>query len=192
MGFALAEVAAKMGAEVFLIAGPVALDTPKIDVNQTTKLYNIKRIDVVSAQEMYEATLNYYKECDILIFSAAVADFTPKITHSGKIKKDSQSLQNIELIETIDIIKTISSIKLENQIIVGFALESENLNNYAEKKLLTKNADFIIGNYANKENSGFGGDNNTITIYTKKSAPKNFPPMSKFKCAEVLLQEIIL
>ena len=186
MGFALAEVAVLIGAEVILIAGPVSISIPQSDSNKIT------RIDVVSANEMYEATLNYYKVCDILIFAAAVADFTPKFTHLGKIKKDENSLQKIELIETIDIIKTISSIKLDNQIIVGFALESENLNNYAEKKLHTKNADFIIGNYANKENSGFGGDNNTITIYSKNAIPKHFPPMSKLECAEVIINEIIL
>ncbi len=81
MGFALAEVASQMGAEVILIAGPVSISTPKIAPN------SIIRIDVVSAKEMYEATLNNYKECDILIFAAAVADFTPKFTHMGKIKK---------------------------------------------------------------------------------------------------------
>lgn len=184
MGFALAEMAAEMGAEVILIAGPVSLSTPY------SKL--ITRIDVVTANEMYEATLNNYKKCDILIFAAAVADYTPQNAFSGKLKKEENNLQKIELIETIDILKSIGKNKLAHQIIIGFALESANLDNYAESKLISKNADFIIGNYANKENSGFGGDYNTISIYSRNTPVQHFQAMPKLDCAKIILEIVNL
>lgn len=181
MGFAIAEVANLLGAEVTLISGPVNLQTP----NQT-----IKRINVISADEMYHETEKLAAMQNIMIFTAAVADYTPKKKYEGKLKKETNHINNIELIETIDILKTIAQNKLPHQIVVGFALESENLEQNANKKLISKNADVIIANYANKENSGFGGDNNTITIYSKYDLPKSFPPLSKFDCAIVVFYYI--
>lgn len=182
MGFALAEVACLLGGAVTLVTGPVNLLTP----NQA-----IDRINVNTADEMYYETQNLASEQDIMIFTAAVADYTPKIKYEGKLKKETNHIDNIELTETIDILKTIASNKLPHQIIVGFALESDNLELNAKKKLISKNADYIIANYANQENSGFGGDNNTITIYGKNNISKNYPALSKFDCAIVILYNII-
>jgi phosphopantothenoylcysteine decarboxylase/phosphopantothenate--cysteine ligase len=182
MGFALAEVANELGAKVTIISGPVAIQNHNPNIN---------RIDVISADEMFKVTSENAENQDILIFSAAVADYTPKTKFEGKLKKEYSHLDKIELIETIDILKAIASQKNANQTIVGFALESQDLENNAQKKLTTKNADYIIANYANKENSGFGGELNTIKIFSKDNSPISLPTMSKYNCALMIFKSII-
>jgi|GEM_PF-20776 len=173
MGYCLAKVAIEMGAEVTLISGPV---NDKLNDELDEK---IKLIKITSAKEMLDKVLGNYQNQDILIFSAAVSDYSPKYQHIGKLKKDNIKLDNLELIENKDILKTIGNLKSNTQLVVGFALESENLEQNATTKLNYKNADIIIGNYANKEDSGFGGDNNTITIISKNQSPKPYPKTTK-------------
>lgn len=201
MGVYLANVASHLGFEVTLIIGPNKLPL------SLTNADNIKKIDVVSAKQMYEETLKYYMEQDILIFSAAVADYTPKNQFLGKLKKETHLITNIELVETVDILKTITSLKLAHQKIIGFALESQDLESNAESKLIRKNADMIVANLANHKDSGFGGDNNTIKIFKKEVfnqaveyhngnqkvsiTQKNYPVLSKKECAFVILSEIM-
>ncbi|PKL86930.1 MAG: hypothetical protein CVV22_02235 [Ignavibacteriae bacterium HGW-Ignavibacteriae-1] len=180
MGFALAEVFNKNAYDVILVSGPVHLDCSD----------SIKRINVESAQDMYEAVFEHFQTQDVVVMSAAVADFTPKAPYKGKIKKTSMDSLNIELKPTIDILAYVGQHKSDKLILVGFALESENEIEYGKEKLTRKNCDMIVVNSANKTNSGFGGDDNTITIITKSGHLFTFPTMSKTKCAEKILEKI--
>jgi phosphopantothenoylcysteine decarboxylase/phosphopantothenate--cysteine ligase len=181
MGFAIAEVFNNYGYAVTLVSGPVNLDCSG----------SINRIDVESAQDMYVVVADIFKSQDIIIMSAAVADFTPKTPHLGKIKKtEHKTTLNIELKPTIDILAYVGQHKSDMQILVGFALESENEIEYGKEKLTRKNCDMIVINSANKSNSGFGGDDNTITILTKTGQLYTFPTMSKLKCAEIILEKV--
>lgn len=185
MGFALATVAHELGAEVTVISGPVSIPKPtKVNV-----------VDVESAEEMYQQTLRRSSEYDIAIMAAAVADFTPKYSFEGKIKKEKTDTELIlELTQSKDILATIGAMKKEHQYVVGFALESEHVMEYAKSKLKRKNCDMIIANQANVHNSGFGGDNNTVTIITKSQVASNgkqLPPMSKLDCAREIFTAII-
>ncbi len=180
MGFAIAEVFNKNAYDVTLVSGPVHLECSD----------SINRINVESAQDMYEAVSKSYQTQDIIIMSAAVADFTPKTPFQGKIKKTSMDSLNIELKPTIDILAYVGQHKSDKLILVGFALESENEIEYGTEKLARKNCDMIVVNSANKSNSGFGGDDNTITIITKSGHLYTFPTMTKLKCAEKILEKI--
>lgn len=168
MGYSIAKASNELGANVSLISGPTNLNPPEVK----------KFTQVQSAHEMYEAVISNYRNVDIIIMTAAVADYTPKYPYKGKIKKKSDEL-SVELVRTKDILQSIGNLKNKNQLSVGFALESENLIEYAKSKLEKKNADLIIANYSNKENSGFSSDNNTVTLVSKdeikelKTAPKS-------------------
>jgi phosphopantothenoylcysteine decarboxylase/phosphopantothenate--cysteine ligase len=184
MGFALAEVAESMGASVTLIAGPVNLSAND----------NINRIDVVSAQEMYEAAVkeNENHKIDISIHAAAVADFTPETSVIGKIKKTKAGGEMIlELTQTRDILATFGQNKKDGQLLVGFALESTNEKEYGRNKLNSKNCDMIVVNSAAKPQSGFGGDDNTISILTKDGQEQDYAPMSKTECANIIFDKIV-
>jgi phosphopantothenoylcysteine decarboxylase/phosphopantothenate--cysteine ligase len=176
MGFALAEVARDLGANVSLIAGPSSLASS----NQIT------RIDVTSAKDMHESVFQFAEAQDIIIMAAAVADYTPKEKHSGKIKKSNSSL-TIELVPTKDILKELGHSKLKNQIIVGFALESTNLLEYAKSKLEQKKCNIIVANQANTPTSGFGTDLNTVTIIDDRGGSLSLPTASKKEIAESIL-----
>lgn len=181
MGFALAEEAAKLGATVQLISGPVSLPTP----------HGIQRTDVESAQQMYNAVMQHSATADVLIFAAAVADYTPVHKHDGKIKKsETGGSMTIELQQTPDILASVGRQRTDTQVVVGFALESDNVHEYGREKLTRKNCDMIVANAAGKPNSGFGGDNNTISIITKDGSLRAFPPMSKHECAREILGAI--
>lgn len=180
MGYALAKVANLLGAEVTLISGQTAIPKPTVS----------NFIQITSAEEMFNAVQNNYKNQEIIIMSAAVADFTPTQKISGKIKKqDLQDDYSIQLKKTTDILKWLTSNK-QNQFIVGFALEAENEIENGKKKMAEKNCDMLVINSASKQDSGFGGDNNTISILSKDGKLKNYEPMSKEKCAENILREI--
>ncbi len=182
MGFALAEAASAAGAYVVLAAGPVQIET----------IAGIKRIDVVSAEEMYRAAFAEFQDSDIAILAAAVADFTPREPRSGKIKKaEAGNDFSIKLKPANDILASLGAVKKDNQFLAGFALEAENEMENAKKKLVQKNCDMIVLNSANKPESGFGGDMNTITIIGKSGEIKEFPPMSKKLCAVKILEEIL-
>ena len=157
MGFAIAEHLASIGATVILICGPVnlALENPAI-----------RRIDVTSANQMYDACMQYFKDCDGAIMTAAVADFAPVMKETEKIKRKEGNLM-IELRPNRDIASELGRIKKSNQILVGFALESQHEIENALSKLKRKNLDMIVLNSLNETGAGFGYDTNKITILTR-------------------------
>jgi phosphopantothenoylcysteine decarboxylase/phosphopantothenate--cysteine ligase len=180
MGFALAEAAQKRGYLVTLVTGPTSLPTP----------FGVERIDVVSAQQMYDAVMRR-TDSDVFIMAAAVADFTPAEPSDRKIKKEAMGDDlTITLTRTRDILAAVGKSKKEHQRVIGFALESDNLLENAHRKLESKNADMIVANEAGKADSGFGTGQNTITIVTKHAQPLSYPAMSKRACAEVILDAL--
>ena len=159
MGFALAEACAQEGAEVELVAGPVALHTSHP---------NIRRTDVESAAEMHAAATSLFPTTDAAILSAAVADFTPAAVADEKIKRKGESL-NLLLRPTSDIAAALGEMKRPDQRLVGFALETRNEEANALDKLLRKNFDFIVLNSLNDEGAGFAVDTNKITILSREA-----------------------
>jgi len=180
MGFALAESCAGRGAEVFLVAGPVGLKTMHP---------NIKRINVESAAQMYEESLKCFPEMDVAILCAAVSDFTPETTLETKTKRGEDDLL-IRLKPTKDIAATLGSNKKENQVLVGFALETENEEDNAITKLDRKNLDFIVLNSLNDEGAGFGHDTNKICIINREGYRFEYPLKTKKEVAEDILDVI--
>lgn len=180
MGFAIAATAKSMGADVTLVAGPVALETPEA----------VYRINVESAKQMRDAVMHEFTDADIIVMAAAVADFTPLNAVKGKIKKTEVNNFTLNLTQTNDILKELGTKKRDNQKLVGFALESVNEIEYGRKKMAEKNCDMVVVNSANKPQSGFGGDNNTITILTKSGKEESFSTMSKELCSQIILQKI--
>ncbi len=180
MGFALAEEMAGRGAEVYLISGPVSLQTP-IGIK--------KRIDVVSADEMYQLCHQYFSQMDVTIMSAAIADFTPKQIADKKIKK-GQGFANIELEPTKDVLLSLGKQKTENQLLVGFALETDQEIANAIKKLDNKNLDFIVLNSMNDKGAGFGVPTNKITIIDKYENAQSFELKTKKEVAVDIIDKI--
>lgn len=178
MGFALAEEAAKQGANVMLISGVTALDIHHD---------NITLHRVVSAQEMYDKVFEYYHEVDIAIASAAVADYTPRVKAPEKIKKNEEVF-TLELIKNPDILLEMGQRK-ENQYLVGFALETENEEENARAKLKKKNLDMIVLNSLKDEGAGFQGDTNRVSIFSKEERIQ-FPLKSKTAVAKDILHAI--
>jgi phosphopantothenoylcysteine decarboxylase/phosphopantothenate--cysteine ligase len=180
MGYAIAMEAVKRGAIVNLVSGPVDLPKPRANY-----------IGVHSAEEMKDAVEGLQKDTDVFIMTAAVSDYRPKYKFEGKIKKEKQIKEEIkiDLVENPDILKMVGTQKSENQIVVGFALESENELEYGRKKLETKNADIIIINKAGVEKSGFQSDFNTITIIDRHTEDE-FEPMLKKECAIKILDKV--
>jgi len=173
MGFAIAEELAKRGAEVILVAGPVALKTSNP---------NIERIDVESAQQMYETCVDHFADCDGAIMAAAVADFTPLNKETEKVKRGKENY-SLELTPNKDIAAELGKRKRENQVLVGFALETNNEFANAKKKLEKKNLDFIVLNSLKDEGAGFGVDTNKIKIIEREGEGKDFPLSSKIQVA---------
>lgn len=173
MGARLAEECALRGAEVKLILGP-----SKLNVSGS----NIDVIAVRSSDEMYQIANSMHDRSDIVIFAAAVADYKPKNIADQKIKKDDTEM-SIQLLKTTDIAKTLGAKKRENQIHIGFALETNNEESNAEKKLTKKNFDFIVLNSLNDKGAGFGHDTNKITIFTKDGQNFAFKLKSKKEVA---------
>ena len=180
MGFEIAKAFLKLGAEVELITGPVSIEIADPNIN-------VRR--VTSAKEMYEVCNDYYKESDIVIMAAAIADFTPKVVYDSKIKKDN-GFASIELEPTIDILATLGKSKRENQILVGFALETNNENENARKKLDNKNLDVIVLNSMNDIGAGFGHDTNKVTIITKNGDEIVFGLKTKYEVAQDIVAVI--
>lgn len=178
MGFALAEACAEMGAEVDLIAGPVGLRTSHPA---------IRRVDVESAQEMYDASLAVFPQCDAAILSAAVADFTVETSAPEKIKRGKEGM-DLKLVPTRDIAAALGREKKEGQKLVGFALETVNEKANARQKLEKKNCDFIVLNSLRDEGAGFMVDTNKITIVTSDEVFE-FPLKTKTEVAkDIVLQ----
>jgi len=180
MGFALAEVLAAKGADVCLISGPVQLKT---------KHTNIERIDVESAEEMYEAATSRFYSVDGAILCAAVADFTPTETADQKLKRENDNL-SLELKPTKDIAAALGEMKMESQFLVGFALETNNEEANALTKLKKKNFDFIVLNSLQDEQAGFGFDTNKISILFRSGDTKEFGLKSKIQVAEDIVEEV--
>jgi len=176
-GFALAEACAERGAEVFLIAGPVQLKTHHP---------NIQRIDVESADEMMEESLRFFPNADAGILCAAVADYKPEGFSEKKLKRTDEAL-NIRLIPNPDIAASLGKIKKANQILAGFALETENEAENAFGKLQKKRFDFIVLNSLRDPGAGFQTDTNKISILTAKGEKTDFPLKSKQEVAEDIL-----
>lgn len=174
MGYALAEEAAKRGGEVILISGPV---------NLSTKHENIKLISIESAQDMLQECENFFPETDIAIMCAAVADYKPATQSDKKIKRESFNISSLELIKNPDIAATLGSKKKDGQVLVGFALETDNEIANAIRKIKSKNLDLIILNSLNNKNAGFGTDTNQITIITPNGNTKEYPVKSKKEVA---------
>ena len=179
MGFALAETALKLGAEVTLISGPTNLNLAHS---------NLKLIPVQSAQEMYEAAKSHFENVDIAIASAAVSDYRPKQQLDDKIKKKTESL-TLELEPTPDILKYLGTQK-KNQILIGFALETSNEIENAKSKLDRKNLDFIVLNSLKDEGAGFKTDTNRIQIITKDEIFR-FDTKSKTEVASDIFDQIL-
>lgn len=169
MGFALAEECAQRGAEVTLVAGPVALKTSHP---------NIKRIDVESAEEMYNAAIKEFSSSDMAILCAAVADFRPAQQYSEKVKREGDLL-NISLVPNKDIAATLGKMKKANQRLIGFALETNDEESNALKKIVKKNLDFIVLNSLNDSGAGFKYDTNKISILERSGAKRDFELKSK-------------
>ena len=175
MGYAIAETAAKRGACVTLVSGPVHIKPPLFaDV-----------IPVESAADMYQAVMKHFEKSDIIIKAAAVADYTVENSSDEKIKKNGGALQ-LSLSATKDILKTAGSIKGEKQVLCGFSMETENLIENSKKKLISKNCDMIVANNLKDEGAGFGVDTNKITVITADSK-KEFTLLSKKQAAEEVL-----
>lgn len=176
MGYNLAKMAYIFGAQVTLISAPTSLTLPS----------QIKKIDVISATQMYDEVMKHLDESDIIIMNAAVADFRPKQKSAEKLKKDKESL-TVELEPNPDILKEIGKKKKENQILVGFAAESENIINNAKQKLLRKNLDFIVANPV----SVFSKQNYLGTLISKDLKIKEIVADSKEKASFEIIKSII-
>lgn len=181
MGYAIAESLAEEGAKVSLISGPVG-----ISISHP----NIQKIDVMSAQEMYDAALNLFPEANGAIMSAAVADYTPDTYSDTKIKRKSNDM-SIALKANPDIAATLGRIKKKHQILVGFALETNNELENAQGKLAKKNLDFIVLNSLNESGAGFGHNTNKITIIDKRNKIKSFELKTKKDVSLDIINKII-
>lgn len=172
MGYAIASALQSMGATVTLVSGPTQLPTPP----------EVNRHDVTSAQEMLEACSIYFEKSDIIVMSAAVADYTPVETAVQKIKKSDTNIE-ITLKKTTDILATLGKRKTDKQTLVGFALETENALQNAQDKLKRKNLDYIVLNSMQDEGAGFAGDTNKVTIIDRSGEIKEFGLKSKKEVA---------
>jgi phosphopantothenoylcysteine decarboxylase/phosphopantothenate--cysteine ligase len=179
MGYAVARNAMERGARVILITGKTSLTPPPF----------VKVIQIESAQDMYDAVMQYKDEADIIVKSAAVADYTPQIKSEEKIKKQENDMK-IELARTKDILKELGATRHKDQFICGFAMETEHLLENAGKKLQDKNVDMIVANNLKVSGAGFGTDTNVVT-FIKKDGVRELPLMSKAEVAKAILDEAI-
>ncbi|MBS3994374.1 MAG: bifunctional phosphopantothenoylcysteine decarboxylase/phosphopantothenate--cysteine ligase CoaBC [Alkaliphilus sp.] len=178
MGYAVAEASAKRGAEVILISGPTALKRP----------LGVTVIDVITTNDMYEAVLQNYKWADIIIKAAAVSDYRPESIAQNKIKKLNEDM-SIKLTKNPDILKELGKIKNKNQILIGFAAETQSLINNASVKMENKNLDFIVANDVTREGAGFDSDTNIVTIIDKNENIRHFDKMSKLELADIIIDK---
>jgi phosphopantothenoylcysteine decarboxylase / phosphopantothenate---cysteine ligase len=181
MGIALAEELARRGAQVDLVLGPSS---------HSTSMPGITTHSVVSAAEMYQASMGSFAGVDIAILSAAVADYRPVEPSQEKIKKSSDTLV-LELMRTTDILKTLGGLKKEGQVLVGFALESRDEKAYALGKLKAKNADLIVLNSLNDEGATFGFDTNKITIFSKDGRELAYERAPKQQVAKDIVDQVV-
>lgn len=181
MGFAIAEELLRKGAEVRLVCGPNSLNLQSS---------NLHRIDVTSADEMYEACVREFSGADIAVMSAAVADYKPAEVAGKKIKK-SDAARTIELVPTKDILAELGRMKSAGQVLVGFALETDNEIANAKAKLERKNLDMVVLNSLRDKGAGFKGDSNKISIIDRDNKTYNFELKSKAEAAADIVAHII-
>jgi phosphopantothenoylcysteine decarboxylase/phosphopantothenate--cysteine ligase len=181
MGIALAEAFAASGNEVILIKGPTLLNPTNVEIKQE---------NVNTAAEMFEACLKYFQQSDVIVFAAAVADYTPKHVSITKIKKHDAEM-NLELVKTKDIAFELGKLKAKKQITVGFALETDNEFENAQQKLSKKNFDFIVLNSMRDEGAGFQNDTNKVTILDKSGKIIYFDLKSKTAVAQDIVQHVL-
>lgn len=182
MGFAVAEELAERGAKVILVAGPTSL---------TAKHRNIKQINIESAHEMYEACIETFPSCNAAILSAAVADYRPETVADHKIKKAAGTeTLDIHLVQNPDILATLGKMKTDRQLLVGFALETDNELENAKAKLTRKNLDMIVLNSLKDKGAGFGHDTNKVTIITADGTVREGSLKSKADVAKDIVDMI--
>jgi len=181
MGFALAKMARRRGAEVNMITGPHYLSLPRRDIPQ---------IVVHSAQEMHDAVKQYFEDCPIVIMAAAVADFRPKTALEQKITKRKNGSYLVELEKNPDILKELGE-KRRNHILVGFAAETSELMENAETKLKEKNLDLIVANDVTQPGAGFGVDTNIVKILDASGKVRKLPLLSKDEVADIILDQVV-
>ncbi len=175
MGYALAKVCMLRGAQVALITGKTALAAPMFT----------EVIHVTSAKDMYEAVCERIDKADIVFKAAAVADYTPSITYDNKVKKKESDL-SVPLKRTDDILKYLGTKKRPGQILCGFSMETENMLENSQAKLIKKNVDMIVANNLKVAGAGFGTDTNIVTLITKDGF-RELPLMSKFNTANAIV-----
>lgn len=180
MGFALAEECARRGAEVTIIAGPVSVQS---------KMTNVRRIDVESCQNMYDAATELFPQTDAAILCAAVADFRPAEVAEQKIKRVGQTM-DIHLVPNPDIAASLGQMKKENQVLVGFALETNDEEQNAQHKLEKKNLDFIVLNSLRNEGTCFRSDENQISIISR-DGQTDYDKKSKREVAADIIDELV-
>jgi len=181
MGIEIAHNLRSRGAEVHLVLGPVS---------QPFDLHGLNVTKVRTAEEMYTAAISVFPFMDIAVMSAAVADYTPKEKSGEKIKKSDEEW-TLSFIRTRDILKSLGSVKKANQLLIGFALETQNEKEHALAKLSSKNADMIVLNSLNDAGAGFGHDTNKVTIFDKEGHTYNFDLKSKKEVAKDIVDLII-
>jgi len=179
MGFELARSAARRGADVVLVAGPVTLETPE----------HVRRVDVVSTADMHEA-VSWHADADIVVMAAAVADFTPARPSDSKIKK-AGGAPSIDFASTTDILAELGQHKREGQILVGFALETDDGPANARKKLERKNLDWIVLNSPVEEGAGFGPGTNRVDLIPRDGETVELPVLPKAEVAEAILEHVL-
>ncbi len=177
MGYALARAARMLGAEVTLVSGPSSLTPP----------YGVRTVPVTTAQEMLVAAEEAFSEADLAICAAAVADYTPAHPAGHKLKKSEEHLDSVELVETTDILRRLSEYK-GHRVVVGFAAETDNVENFAREKLERKGCDAIVANDVSRAESTFGSDTNRVRWITA-DGEKDFPLMTKDQTARAILRE---
>ena len=175
MGYALAKVAWRRGASVTLVSGPTTLPGP----------YGVELVTVRSAAAMLQMVRERFPDCAALLMAAAVSDYRVEVFAEQKIKRGVQT-QELKLVQNPDILKELSSLKKE-QILVGFAAETENLVAEAERKLKEKNLDLIVANDVNQSDSGFAVDTNEVTLLSPGEEPQKLPLLTQEDVAERLL-----
>ncbi len=180
MGFAIAEAAAKRGADVTLVAGPVSLKTPA----------NVNRVDVTSSAQLCAAVEEAFPHCDALVMAAAPADFTVPDIAQQKIKKHGEGM-TLTLLPTTDILARISGQK-RGQIVMGFAAETQNVEHNAMDKLFRKKLDLIAANDVGRADAGFAVDTNAITLYDADGGRRESGLMQKSVLADWLLDALLL
>lgn len=179
MGYAVAEAAARRGARVLLISGPVSLETP----------HGVERVDVRSAIEMQQVVRERFAQCTIAVFAAAVADYRPVESHSQKLKRSRDELL-LRLEPNPDILAEAARAK-GSRLVVGFAAETGHVAENARKKLVAKNADLIVANDVTAEGAGFDADTNVVTLFARDGRDLPLPKMSKREVADRIFDEIV-